>query len=393
MNMTKQKNISSIKFVLFNILFVMIAVFMVSNISGVRFSVYAENKEIKTTVPANVTELKATSVNVDNLTLSWKKVKDADGYVVYKYNTSNKKWSEVKKVTKTTYKLTKLKANTSYKFAVKSYKNNNKTKLLSKSYTSLSAKTKIKLSKVKMTGESKYGSSNTHPYNKQTNTLNLRWGKVKNASKYQVYVKGGKYKSWTKYKTVSSNSCAVSKLSRATSYSFKVRAVNGSSLGDFSNVQNLKTAKMNFSQAGWEAMCRIVYHEVGKINTSAWDKPIVYVSDCVVNRYVAAKYSGKNEWSAAYKKYNNIQDIIYKSGGFMSSAGLSRDGANYKNVNSRVKTAVYGAVYGISAYKNIKNDNTVYFWCNTSYKPTGSKVAYVFKIPWGYFNVWHKYWG
>lgn len=434
MSTNQYKNLSSVKFILINILFIIIASMMLSSISGVRLSVNAD--EISASVaPAQVTGVKATSVTANSAKLSWNKIKNVDGYIVYKYNTSSKKWARISKTTSNSYTVGKLSAGTSYKFAVNAYVNDNGKELISKSYKTLPvttyladvkglkkssansssvkayknvsgkeltsksyttlkvATTKIALAKVKMTGEKKYDSTLTHPYNKQINTLVVRWGKVSNAANYQVYIKGGKYKNWTKYATVKNNYCTVSKLARQTSYSFKVRAVNGSNTGAFSNVQTLKTARMNFNEAGWQAMCRIVYHEVGKINTSAWDKPIVYVSDCVVNRYVAAKYSGKNEWSSAYRRYNNIQDIIYKSGGFMSSAGLSRDGANYRNVNSRVKTAVYGAVYGIASLKNIKNDNTVYFWSNTSYRPTSSKVAYVFRIPWGYFNVWHKYWG
>ena len=169
--------------------------------------------------------------------------------------------------------------------------------------------------------------------------------------------------------------------------------VNGKTTGEFSNTQNLKTARMNFDAAGWEAMCRIVYHEVGQMDSDLWDKPIVYVSDCVVNRYVAAKYGGNNNWSAAYKNYSNIQSIIYNSGGFMSSAGLANDGAVYRRVPTKVKTAVYGAVYDIAAYKNIENDGSVYFWCNRSYYQSDSRIAYTFKIPWGYFNIWTAYWG
>ena len=66
---------------------------------------------------------------------------------------------------------------------------------------------------------------------------------------------------------------------------------------------------MDFNKAGWEAMCRIVYHEVGKMSGSEWDKPIVYVADCVANQYVAAKYTKNAMWRSYYARYNNVQDL------------------------------------------------------------------------------------
>ncbi len=251
----------------------------------------------------------------------------------------------------------------------------------------------VKLGKPTMVAEKKYESQATHPYNKQTNTLIVEWKKASNAKKYELYVKGGQYKSWTKYKTVTATKCTVTGLKRTTNYEFKVRAINGSQKGSFSSVQKLKTARMDFDKAGWEAMCRIVYHEVGMMSGSMWDKPIVYVADCVANRYVGAKYANNKTWVSTYKKYKNVQDVIYKSGGFMSDAGLKKDGATYNKVPARVKTAVYGAVYGKTSLNGIANDYNIYFWCNRSYKQNDKRIAYSFKIPWGYFNVWRSYWG
>ena len=250
-----------------------------------------------------------------------------------------------------------------------------------------------KLGTPKMITQVDYGNEFTHPYNKQTNTIKVHWSKVSGASKYELYIKGGKYKSWKKYKTVKNTNCTVTGLQRTTSYQFRVKAVNGSVASAYSKTQTIKTARMDFNKAGWEAMCRIVYHEVGKMSGSEWDKPIVYVADCVANQYVAAKYTKNAMWRSYYARYNNVQDIIYKSGGFMSSAQLSRDGANYSNVSTRVKKAVHGAVYGKTMVNGIKNDYNVYFWCNRSYKTNSSKIAYSFRIPWGYFNVWRTYWG
>ena len=246
----------------------------------------------------------------------------------------------------------------------------------------------------KMVAEGTYDSAYTHPYNKQIDTIVLHWNRTAGANRYQVYVYGGKYKTWTRYCTTSLNMVTVKSLDRATTYRFKVRAIyGGNTYSAFSPVQTMKTARLNYDKAGWESMCRIVYHEVGRIDDDMWDKPIVYVADCVANRYVAAKYCNDPLWTPFYRNYNNIQSIIYNSGGFMSDYGLSRDGCNYSNVPQKVKQAVWGATYALSSYKGIENDYHVYYWCNRSYYTSSSKIAYSFRIPWGYFSIWRSYWG
>ncbi len=259
--------------------------------------------------------------------------------------------------------------------------------------TTTASTPKITLKAPKFVAEAKYDSAATHPYNKQTSQLIVRYKAVKNAAKYQLYIKGGKYKKWTKVKTTTALKVKVTGLKRGTTYSFKVRAVNGSVKSAFSSTQKLKTAVMNFDKAGFQAICRIVYHEVGGMAGDFWDKPIVYVSDCVVNRFVAAKYTKKGVWASYYKNYSTVQDMIYNSGNFMSSWGLAADGAVYSNVPKRVKLAAYGALYNKAALKSIKNDGTIYYWCNRPYYQSDSRIAYSFQIPWGYFNIWREYWG
>ena len=259
--------------------------------------------------------------------------------------------------------------------------------------TTATAAKKITLKAPVFVGEAKYDSGATHPYNAQTSQLIVRYKGVKNAQKYQLYIKGGKYKKWTKIKTTTALKVKVKNLKRGTAYSFKVRAVNGTNKSEFSKIQKLSTAVMDYDALGYQAICRIVYHEVGGMAGKMWDKPIVYVSDCVVNRFVAAKYTKKGVWASYYKNYNTVQDMIYLSGNFMSSYGLAADGAIYSNVPKRVKVAAYGALYNKTALNGIKNDKTVYYWCNRPYYSADSRIAYSFKIPWGYFNVWKEYWG
>ncbi len=246
---------------------------------------------------------------------------------------------------------------------------------------------------VKLESEARYNSGKTHPFKYQTSRMTIRWKAAKGAKKYQLYIKGGKYSKYTKIAETTKLSYTVKGLQRIKTYKFKVRGVNGSRKGAFSKVQSLRTSRINFDSAGWKAMCRIVYHEVGNIDDPMWDAPIVHVADCVVNRYEAAKYLDDPTWAPYYANYSSVQSMIYNSGDFMSDAGLTYDGATYSRCTSTVKKAVYGALYNRVMLSGEKPNKKVFFWSNTSYKPQSKKIAYSYKIPWGYFNVWKQYWG
>lgn len=59
-----------------------------------------------------------TSSSSDSITISWSKVKGADAYSVYKYDSASKKYVSVKSVTGTSCKVTDLKKSTTYYFKV-----------------------------------------------------------------------------------------------------------------------------------------------------------------------------------------------------------------------------------------------------------------------------------
>ena len=92
----------------------------------------------KATKPKN-TKITKIAKTRNSVKLTWKKV-SCTGYQVQKYDTAKKKWVTVKTVKgakKTSFKITKLKKNTAYKFRVRAYK---KTSGL-KSYSAWAKKT------------------------------------------------------------------------------------------------------------------------------------------------------------------------------------------------------------------------------------------------------------
>lgn len=87
----------------------------------------AYSSVIKTaTKPVKVTSVKTSKVKKTSVKLSWKKVKGATGYKVYRYDTKAKKWKAYKTVKTNSVTVSKLKAGTTYKFKVQAYKTYNK---------------------------------------------------------------------------------------------------------------------------------------------------------------------------------------------------------------------------------------------------------------------------
>lgn len=94
-------------------------------------NVYAESSAMKVRPPASV---KVVAKEKTKAYLKWSSVKDADGYIIYKYNKSKKKYVQIKKLKNNRKSITikKLKKNTTEKFRVKTYKMQNGEKVLSK---------------------------------------------------------------------------------------------------------------------------------------------------------------------------------------------------------------------------------------------------------------------
>ena len=173
-------------------------------------------------VPAAVTGLKVATTST-TATLTWSKVVGATAYSYEYYN--GKKWV-AKTTTKTSATVSKLKANTAYKFRVRAY---NKTAKVYGAYSAVVSATtaiaQVKSLKAKATTSS---------------SVTLTWGKVSGAKSYEVYQLVGK--KWKKIATTTKTSVTVKKLKANTTYQFKVRAISKKKVaGDFSAVLKVTT--------------------------------------------------------------------------------------------------------------------------------------------------------
>ncbi len=158
---------------------------------------------------SNVAGLKALST-AKTVKLTWKKVPNAKGYMVYRYNSSKKKW--VKKATiktnTTSYTMKKLTPAKGYRFAVKAYAPLNGEQVESRSYASIYAATAPKAVNFKVKAGKRKAT--------------LKWSKVKGATGYTVYYKVNG--SWKKLKSTKGTSYTKKKLKSGTRYTFTVKA-------------------------------------------------------------------------------------------------------------------------------------------------------------------------
>ncbi len=192
--------------------------------------------------PKSTTGVKAKSQTTSSITLTWSKTTGATGYRVYQYSSSKGEYVLKKSVKgTTTYKVTGLKAGTTYKFKIKPYvKSDDGTVIWGSASSALSTGTKPSTPTVK---------SVTASSSKAT----LSWNNVSGESGYQVYYSTSKSGTYKKMESVSSNTVkyTTSKLTAGKTYYFKIRAykkVDGKVFyGEFSAVKSVAIPKASTS--------------------------------------------------------------------------------------------------------------------------------------------------
>lgn len=173
--------------------------------------------------PDAVRELKESKGTTTSATISWNASAYATGYKIYKYDTSKKKYTLVKTLkgnSKTSYKISKLKAGKKYKYAVKAY-------ITAGGKTTLSDYTKITVAAATKAPTLKGSISQKK--------ASLQWKKMSGADGYEIYMstsKKGSYKKVATLKKGSSVKTTVKKLgSKKGKRYFKIRSYTKASSG------------------------------------------------------------------------------------------------------------------------------------------------------------------
>ena len=160
------------------------------------------------TRPAKPAKVTATQ-DTNWIKLTWTASAGATGYRVYQYNSKNGKYEKIKTTTGTSYTVKKLKAGTTYKFAVKAYTKDNGETLWAASSVSIKTATKPATPTVKATAGSKQAT--------------ISWKKVTGATGYVIYMQD-EFGDYEKLGSTKKTSYTRKKLTKGKTYYFRVRA-------------------------------------------------------------------------------------------------------------------------------------------------------------------------
>lgn len=174
------------------------------------------------------------------MTFTWKKVKGADGYQIYQYNSKTRKYERLKTVLDpkvTSYTSKALSYGTTYSFKIRAFQ-------------------------VKENGERTYGAfsktikASTAPGKVSSFTAKssrkkeaaISWKKVKGAAGYQIYRSDSLRGTYKRIKTITGNTSVKytnKKLKSGKTYYYKVRAFSKTSggtriYGNFTSVKKVK---------------------------------------------------------------------------------------------------------------------------------------------------------
>ncbi len=206
-----------------------------------------QSKSVKVTPygkPATVTGLTHSEVTSSSVTLKWSKAAGNNViYYVYSYNSSTGDYKYLGKTSKTTYKVSSLKSNKTYKFAVRSYSKGGE------GYKGKMSKVYSVKTKKPVTAPS-VGTISLSTENKVKNVL-IKWTTSTKADGYIIFRSTtGKSDSYSRIKTITSSSTGSyrdTNVKEGKTYYYKVRSyikVNGETIyGKLSDAKKITTYK------------------------------------------------------------------------------------------------------------------------------------------------------
>ena len=188
-------------------------------------------------------EIKATDITENLVKLSWDNVANVTGYEVYQYDEESKDYKLIKTLpiggseNSNEFIVNNLHSVQNYKFKVCSYLKGDDGNTY---YSNFTKEKTVKTASIPV------GTPvNLKQDNVQETTLTLIWDRVADATGYKVYQYNSDKKKYDVIRTITENTCTISKLQPDVEYKFKVRAYvvenKKYSYSDYTEVLNVKT--------------------------------------------------------------------------------------------------------------------------------------------------------
>lgn len=180
-------------------------------------------------------KLKAESINAKEISISWKAVKNAELYNIYRMDESNGEYKKISTVKESKFTDSNLKPQTTYWYKAAVIRNGKEEKLSSS---------------VKETTKSLPAAPSDVSAEAVTfDTAAVKWNTVKEAEKYYIYRADGDKNTYNKISENTSNTFNDSKLIPTTKYKYKITAVTKNGESEFSSTEEI-TTKEKVNQRG-----------------------------------------------------------------------------------------------------------------------------------------------
>jgi fibronectin type 3 domain-containing protein len=263
---------------------------------------------------AQTKKLKMTANTTSSISLSWSAAGDADGYRVYRYDASQEKYVYLAATTKKSYTDSNLTAGTDYQYRVRGYWTIGGTKYFGAYSTAITATTLPPQVK------------NLTVAKRTATTITLSWDKRKSATGYRVYrlnTETGKYERIATVKGAANVTYKDTGLTKATEYTYKVRAYKTSEgtnyFGAYSAVTAsvTKPAKVNGLTLStkssavtltWNKVSRATGYKIYRLNTKTGKyERIAIVKGAATCTYKDTKLTKDKTYTykvRAYKTYD-----------------------------------------------------------------------------------------
>ncbi|WP_162300642.1 fibronectin type III domain-containing protein [Anaerosacchariphilus polymeriproducens] len=326
---------------------------------------YAGSKTVDFYImPAAPSRFKVRKTTESSVKLTWNKVNNATGYIIYRYNQKSKSYRVMKIISNkniTAFTHKKAASYTSYRYKIASYIEISNHKYIGTQSRSINGKTKL-------------GRVNFRSAIGTNTTAKLHWDKEKSARGYMVYMSTSKNKGYHKIATVKAGTTrhTIENLNSGSTYYFKIRAYvkanKSKRYGAYSKVKKVNTR----TDIRLEGIENQVFNHICTAKTNQYKKSknqVMTNAHYLALEELCESYSGnqisdnsllKKAKSQKYKKYKGNKKVSLKSSNAMK---LEFTGVHMDQMIAEVQGRIKGKrdYVFVRVYYNAKvNTTTVY---------------------------------